>query len=354
MIVSDRQAVSIHTRTGVQLYQYLPSKVSGGDWNRKSRDVSSCSLTLPPDDHLDQLDLWPWVHWVSVFDYDSEDLLWTGPIGQVQASRQSLNIEARDIGAFMSRTRCPITKKWDATDPAQIAAELWQDMLEIHGINAEPVVQLDPYGSVFDYEVTSDRRLVNEVMDELVSMGLRWTVVSGVPVLGPAPRNPIEALGPEHFAGDGITLNRDGANSYNNVLLLAGDAKSYARVPMQGLDLQTIFTRDSLSGASAAEKAAYEAARYYASFRDSITIPGGSQLVPDAPLEMAQLIPSVRVTVEAYGQNYTMSMEQVSCEMGAGGSTVSVTLESVTDDLPELSEVNGVQTGGSRGGGVVA
>lgn len=351
MILSDRQAVSIHTRKGVQLYQYLPDKVNSGNWNRISRDVSRCSLTLPPDDHLEELDLFPWVHWVSVWDAGSWDLLWTGPIGQVQASRQALNIEARDIGAFMSRTRSPLTKSWDATDPALIAAEMWRAMIAHHGINAEPEVLLDPYGSVFNYKAESDTRLMNEVMDELVSMGLRWTVVSGVPILGPAPRNPIESLGAEHFANDGITLVRDGANSYNNVLLLAGDAKAGAKVPMSGLDLQTIFTRDNVFGVGQAEQAAYEAAKYYSSFRDSITIPGGSQLVPDAPLTIDQLIPSVRLNVEAYGQNYTMSLEEVQVEMSSDGSPVSVSLETTTDDLPELSEVNGVQSNVSRTGG---
>lgn len=354
MISIERQAVSIHTRTGVPMFQYLPEKIGDGSWSRVTRDTSRCSLTLPPDDHLEKLELVPWLHWASVWDIeDAARPLWTGPIQSVTASRSALKIEARDCGAFMSRTRIPMSKKWESTDVALIAAEMWEQMIDLHGINAEPIIRLDPTGSVFDYTSVADTRLMSEAMDELVKMGLRWTVVSGVPILGPAPREPIAALGDEHFQGDGLALTRDGSSSYNDVMLLAGDEKADARVPMGGLNLQTIFTRDDLFGVSNAESAAYEAAKYYASIRDAVTLPGGSQLAPDAPLDLEQLIPSVRVNVEAYGQLYTMSLEQVDVPMG-GSASVSVSMQVVTDDLPELATVNGVQVGSGSSGGVSA
>ena len=353
MIVGQHQAVSIHTRTGVQLYQYLPHKIADGNWSRISRDTSRCSLTLPPDDHLDDLDLYPWLHWASIWNMDAADdaaLLWTGPIMSVTATRTNLQIEARDCSAFMSRTRVPMTKQWDATDVALIAVEFWQDMLELHGIPQEPIVKLDPDGSVFNYSSTADQQLMSDVMDELVNMGLRWTVVSGTPILGPAPKNAIESLGPEHFAGDGITLTRDGSSFYNDILLLSGDQKAHSRVPTAGLNLQTIFTRDNVFTASNTERAVNEAAKYYSKVRDAITLPGGSQLAPNAPLDIDQLIPSARVDVEAYGQIYRMSIEQVQVPMN--GDNVSVSLEAVTDDLPELANVSSQLFGISSSGGV--
>ena len=356
MIVGQHQAVSIHTRTGVPMFQYLPSQITDGVWARDSRDTSRCSLTLPPDDHLEKLEIIPWLHWASVWDMDApndEALLWTGPIMSATLNRQSLQIEARDCSAFMTRTRIPMTKRWDATDVALIAAELWQDMLELHGINQQPVIELDPDGNVFNYSTVAEEQMVSDAMEELVGMGLRWTVVSGVPILGPAPKNAIASLGAEHFAGDGLTLNRDGTSLYNDVLLLAGDARAHARVPAGGLNLQAIFTRDSVFTVSNTERAVTEAAKYYSAVRDAVTLPGGSQLAPDAPLDIKQLIPSVRVNVTAYGQTYRMSVEQLQVPMN--GDNISVSMESVIDDLPELANVSSQQlcvssSGGATGG----
>lgn len=356
MIVSERQAVSIHTRKGVQMYQYLPENTQAGSWGRVLRDTSQCSLTLPPSDHLDKLELTPWLHWASVWDIEATPpvLLWTGPIQQVTLNRTALQIQARDCSVFMSRTRVPMSKAWDATDPALIALELWQDMIDLHGLNVEPIVKLDPYGGKYDYTATADTKMMGDVIGDLVSLGLKWTVVAGIPILGPAPRNSIAALGAEHFLEDGLTLTRDGSSSYNDLLLLAGDSKSHARVPMAGLDLQQIVTADNVFGVSNAERAAYEAARYYASIRDTITLSGGSLLAPNAPLTIDQIIPSIRVNVEAFGQIYPMELTNATVTLGDGnsGTTVGVSMDTATDDLPELATINSQQANVSATGGV--
>lgn len=360
MIVSNQQGVSIHTRTGVQLYQYLPSKVSSGSWTRDVQDVSTLTLELPADDVLDKLDIIPWLHWVSVWDMEAsgqrDALLWKGPIQTLSLNRRSgtLNVVAKDLMAFMKRTRAPLSKKWDSADPATIAGELVQDMLELHGITETPIIRLDPYGSRFEYTAESDTKMLNEQLDDLVRLGLRWTVVSGVPILGPAHRNPITVLGEEHFLGDGLTITRDGSSSYNNILLRGADAIAHAKVPMAGLDLQTIVTVDDVHSVSNAERAAFQAARYYASIRDSVSLPGGTVLHPDAPITMRQMIPSVRVNIDAYGSLYGMELHNVTVTMGGGNAdtTVAVSLEVTTDDLPELSTINGQQPNVSSSSGV--
>lgn len=352
MIVSQRQAVSLHTPSGVQLYQYLPENVTGGSWTRELRDTSKLTLMLPPDDHIDRLDLQPWLHWCSLFD-DQDNLLWTGPLQQAVLSRSGLQVTARDCSVFASKTRVPMSKSWDATDPALIALELWQDMIDLHHILAEPIVKIDPYGGKFEYTVTADTKLVSDVMNDLVNLGLKWTVVGGIPILGPAPRNSIASLGAEHFLGDGLTLTRDGTSTYNDVLLMAGDSNSYSRVPMAGLNLQQIVTADGLSGVSNADRAACEAAKYYSVMRNAVTLPGGSPLAPDAPVDIHQLIPSIRVDVEAYGEEYQMELNSLTTTLGSGDNDgVAVSLEVAVDDLPELATINSAQNNVSTTGGV--
>jgi hypothetical protein len=121
-IVSDEQIVSLHTINGVQLYQFLANAQTALLWTRDLREVSRCELSLPPSlDYTRLPDIVPWMHWLSVWDDTGQELYWTGPIQRLSADRTSMTISARDPAALMARTRCPITKRWDAADPATVA-----------------------------------------------------------------------------------------------------------------------------------------------------------------------------------------------------------------------------------------
>lgn len=136
----------------------------------------------------------PWVHWITVWDENATDVLWRGPIQSISANRTTVSMSVRDVSIYGQKTRTPITKKWDAADPAAIAAELWNRMLEDKGINVAPIVRPDPLGDRFDYSATYDSTMLESNISDLEQMGLRWTVVAGVPVLGPLPLKPIAAL----------------------------------------------------------------------------------------------------------------------------------------------------------------
>ena len=129
-----------------------------------------------------------------------------------------------------------------------------------------------------------------------------------------------------------------GRKSANDILLRNSDAIAKARVPMAGLNLQAIVTVDKLSGASNAERAVYEQAKHYAQIRDSVTVPQGSELHPDAPVTLDQLIPSTRYTVSAYGLLTLVELESMTCALSTGRVSTSVSMESVVE-LPELSKI---------------
>jgi hypothetical protein len=358
-MLTGAQGATVHDRNGVVAYQFTPSQETSIEWSRELRDVSTCDLTLPPM-KLD--DIGPWVYWVSVWHLGLRALLWRGPIQKITRRRDQSVISARDPAAFMSRTRTPVLKQWEKVDPAVPASEMWQAMSEVHDLNLRPVIRHDPIGGMFDYSTTASANsaqsgssggdneqagMMDQAIDDLTKLGLRWTVVAGVPLLGPISRDSIATLGPNDFLTD-LELTRDGSNSYNDVVLRAPDTIATVRVDMDGLNLQTIQTVDNMFGVSNALGAAREFARYSSLIRDSISVPSGATLHPEAPVSFDQLVPSGRFTISAYDRLMQMELEKVDVTVSANSTTVNVSMDSVLDlpeNLPELKAPDVVQHG---------
>ena len=340
MIVGE-QIVSLHTAaSGVQLYQFTPSDTESVSWRRELSEVSTASVLVPT--RLVE-DIVPWLHWMSVWDSNGDTLHWTGPVQTVTYSREATTIEAVDTAALLSRTRVPLTKAWEAADPAEIAAELWSAMFEAQRLVGNPIVRRDPLNDPFDFVCVADEQMLDRLMDDLVGLGLSWSVVAGTALLGPAPRTPIAALGEDDFVGGDLELIRDGSRMFTDVLLRAADDQTRARVNVGGLNLQTIVDVDSLFGVSNADRAARQYLRYCSSVRDAVSVNGSAVLNPASPLTLQSLVPSARVTVSAYGVVSLMEIQSVDASFDDGDFSVAINLESVDDDPPELIKIEGTQ-----------
>jgi len=333
MRIVGGQVASVHTVSGVQLYQFGGPDLVELSWRRELSEMSTASVTVPT--RLLE-DVTPWLHWLSVWDEDSGDLSWTGPIQTVTYGRETTAIAAADVSALMGRTRVPITKQWEATDPAFIAAELWRAMMEAQRLNGAPVVRRDPLCDPFNFELKADSQMVDKAMDDLVGVGLCWTVVAGTVFLGPAPRVSIVSLGEDDFVNGDLTLVRDGTRTFTDVLVRAADDQTRARVNLGGLNLQTIVDVDSLFGVSNADRAARQYLRYTSSMREAVRLDNSAVLHPSAPITIAALVPSARVTVAAYNVLTPMELHSVEVSQTSDDTTVSVGLESVQDHPPEL------------------
>lgn len=342
-IVSDEQIVAIRTHSGVPVYQFRGDRISSMKWTREQREVSLCDLTLPPVAGVDDLPV-PFLHWVDVWDGDGVERYWSGPIIDVGLDHDAMTVQAGDTAALAGRTRCPITKSWDAADPAEIAGELWAAMVEIQGLQVHITQRTDPRGDRFDFRSANkdgDVEMLDETINRLVETGqLRWTVVGGNPILGPAPFEAVAQLGEHHFVGNAFRLNRSGRQSYNDVVLRAADAVVQHRVEMGGLNLQFIKDIDDMFGVSNADRAVKQYTRYTAAIRDSITMPSGAVLADSAPVTISELVPSTRFVVEAFGLLATMELDQVAVTYSQGVSQVAVKLEAVNDELPELMSID--------------
>ena len=333
MRIVGGQVASVHTVSGVQLYQFGGADLESLSWRRELCETSTAAVTVPTG-LLD--DVTPWLHWLSVWDEDSGDLSWTGPIQTVEMGREMTSITASDVSALMGRTRVPLTKAWEATDPALIAAELWRSMLEQQRLVGAPVVRRDPLNDPFNFECFADVQMLDKLLDDLVGLGLCWTVVAGTMFLGPAPRVSIAGLGEDDFVGGDLTLVRDGTRTFTDVLVRAADDQTRARVNNGGLNLQTIVDVDSLFGVSNADRAARQYLRYCSSMGEAVRLDGSAVLHPSAPVTIAALVPSARVTVAAYNVLTPMEIQTVEVNQDAEDTTVAVGLESIEDSPPEL------------------
>jgi len=281
---------------------------------------------------------------VSVWNMSGTDLLWTGPVQKVVASRRALSISARDASALTSRTRTPVTKAWDAADASLIAGELWDMLIALHGLKTHAIRRVDPDGDPFDYHLAAGESMLEDTIKDLEGLGLRWTVVAGTPILGPAPKAPVVALGENDFLDD-VSLTVDGSGTFNDVLLRGGDALAHAHVELAGLNLQTIVHVDDMFGVSNVDRATYQSARHTAKIRYSLALPSGVTLHPEAPLSLDQLIPSSRFVISAFGLRFLMELESVTRSYSSGDASVQVTMDSVNDEIPELLEKTTRQLG---------
>ncbi|AKF14290.1 minor tail protein [Mycobacterium phage Vincenzo] len=346
-VVTDDLLVSLHTAQGDGVYQFTPDDYSGLNWTRDHRDTSRCDLTVPPllpgGSRLP--DIVYWHHWLTVWDGDrlgsAEGVLWTGPIKKIRDNRAGLTLQAVDHSAYLARTRNPMTKRWDAADPATVAGELWSAMVLAQGLRTRPVVLADPEGDRYDFQVVTDEKTLDQTLGDLVSYGLRWSVVAGTPVLGPLSLEPVATLGEEHFLGDGIDFVRDGSAVVNNVLVRGPVNLARAAVDFYGQNLQAIVNVDNMSGVSNVTRAAQQYVQSAGRVRTTLELPGSTVLSPTAPVSIDQLMPSARFIIEARGTRQLMALTGCEVDRRAGAATVKVSMETVEEKIELTSQKTG-------------
>lgn len=338
-VVSATQLVTLRTLQGVQLDQFPPSEQISLQWGREKRQTSHLDMTVAVG-AASTLNISPWLHWLDVWDDTGRVPLWTGPILNSTSNKQQTQFHALDISGLASRTRNPLSKSWDSTDPALIAEEFYDALIEWHGIPARTLSRTDPLGTPFSYTSVADANKIDAVMTDLVNQGLYWTVINGVIVLGPWDRTVMTSLGEDDFiGGGGMSITRDGTNSYNDILLKSGNSKARSSAPMGGLRLQEIVEINNMFGVSNTDNAVRQAAQYRSKIHDMISLPSGSILNPLAPVTIDQLMPSARLALTGFGQTFLMELDSVSVTSQEGESQVAITVSAVDDNLPELIQL---------------
>ena len=317
--------LTFHTADGRAVGEILCRSITGFSWARESGEVSTASVDISTPAESEILeDLRPWVHWMAMWQPGEGEPVWRGPIYGMDIGAETTQITARDPGAFLWRTRTPISRTFVDTDPTAIADQIWRATYELHGISGSPVI-LPTVTDTFTVTATAGADMAHAVIDQLGKLGLRWTVVSGRPVLGTFPREPIASLAECDFLVE-LRRRRDGSRTYNDVRLTGQNFAAVAVVPLAGLHLQTIVSADTLRGVANVEKAARASALESAVIRDELVVPAGASLHPQAPVSLGDLIPGKAFAVHTARASEVMRLDQMSVSGGPEGTDVRVTL----------------------------
>lgn len=345
LLVGDMgdESLSIHTVDGAIVGDIPANAVSGLTWGRELSEVSIADFSINTDAARETLeDIRPWLHWVTVWDHGIG--VWTGPIQKAIIGRESSSISARDCSTFAWRSRCPITRTWTETATTDIAAELYRLMLAQHRIRTTPLVIPTLADDTFTIRVDADSRMVHQVIEDLVKLGMDWTIVGGRPVLGTFPTTPVAELTELDFLVE-IQRIRDGSQTFNDIRVQGQNWGQTAIVELSGLNLQGIVALDDMFGVSNIQKAARRYVSGSAAIRDTLLVPNGAALHPDAPVSIDDLTPGRVFTVHSDGVSNLMRLDSMSVAASDTDFTVQVSLVAVPPDLGELAKlVTGGQT----------
>lgn len=352
MIGADRnQYVRLHTYKGVTIDEFTPDHMFTAGWSREKNNVSKASISVPStltDNVIPDLD--PWLNWMSIWDDTGTRLHWTGPIQEISGNRDQVTIGASDMAALFARQPNPITKKWEGADPAFIAQELIDSMIEQQGLPTQTIARPDPRADKFDFAVNFEETELDRTLDQLVDVGLIWSITMGRPILGPLSFKSLASLdGERDFIDGSPVITRTGADMANEIIVRAPGAVARARVSVPGLFLSRIVDIESMFSVSNVQRVAEQYVKKTSRSRDILQLPGNIRLNPEAPVELDMLVPTARFHVEAYGLLAQMELRSMECKCEQGDIAVTVTMESVDDDPPELESF--AQNTGLFGGG---
>ena len=326
----------VHTVDGRAVGDILPAEQTDVLWGRELNEVSRCEMTIASNaDVVDSL--MPWHHWITV--WGDRAPVWTGLVRKVTIGDAATKIDVRDVGSLLARTRVPLTRAWQSREPAVVAEQMWRTMLELHRVQVDPLLLPSVGGDVFDLSVTADTQMLTQASDELVKLGLRWTVVAGRPVLGPQPSAPVAAFQDGDFMAE-TQVVRDGSRAANDVRVQGQNAAHTYTADMAGLRLQTLVSIDDLFGVSNIERAAHQYAREVASIREQIVVPSSATLHPEADVTVDDLVPGAHFLVHSRGIAEVMMLTQMDVSASGGAHDVRVTLESIDEptELERLAE----------------
>lgn len=317
-------SMSIHTVDGRIVGHFPCNVVNSFNWGREANEVSVCSFEVATEGAPELVEeLTPWVHWVTVW-HDGKPV-WTGPIQLVKITSAVTAVSARDTATLMWRTRVPVSRTWVDTHTEDIAFDLWEAMLQLHKVRVTPVVLREVVRTSFTITAKAEQRMLNQLVDELVKVGLVWTVVAGRPVFGQFPSDPVVALEECDFMVE-LERRRDGTATFNDVRIQGQNWAQTAVADLAGLRLQTLVAMNDMFGVGNVQRAALEYAQDSARIRDQLVVPAAASLHHEAPVTLDDLVPGKVFLVHSGTISQLMRLDQVNVTGSSSGIDVQVGL----------------------------
>lgn len=319
----------ITDRANRKIWQSENMSMQDLSWEREYCETTSCVMTLTASAYVaNQIE--PWVHKLTV--YRDDEMVWHGIIRQVRATSLVLILTAYDASVYFGYRRVGQPRHYFNRDAVTVAQDL---VVDSFGLD-DPLEVLDGLVVEQSYlwmtmELPVATQLVKDPMDDLVKQGFAWTVSAGRMILGPNPAlHTTSQLTDDHWTAE-VEVIKEGADCINDVLVLGKGVRGYwaDRATQVGV-LQGIEKADSLVHADdcvAQAKRSVLEAQYPPR---QLHLPSSARLLANAPVEINELIPGVRVPVSSKQTGITvgstMVIKKVSVKVDDKGENVSITL----------------------------
>lgn len=293
--------------------------VSGVEWSRTLDDFSQATVTVPLTDPeccgiLNQINSWH--HELQLF-RDGE-YVWSGPIVNITGSRQKATLIARDLFALIERRiihnqicfspACAPILPGNTADLSVIASAVIDDALIVDGHNY--VIDATPSGYIGERLYQPGEAAWNS-LQEIFRLGLDATVLGRKIVLGAAnglaPFGRTAGLSCDDFLGD-LEFEQDGLSTATRAITIgtgvvgvavAPGADANGEHPYYGLLEYVSLDRQELDTQALADQGAAAIIRAQFPPPTNLITPTGSQLSPNAPISINQLVPGTMTTIIA-------------------------------------------------------
>ncbi|WP_433379507.1 hypothetical protein [Streptosporangium sp. CA-115845] len=295
----ETYTVAIGDRTGGREYGTI--EPSALDWSRVLDDTSDASVTVPyrGEECCELLGKTrTWCN--SLIFYRDQQRVWEGPITRIAHRGEDTVLGARDVTQWLFRRKIRQLLDYTGTNKADLA--VIARLLVEHGFAPD-----DP--NVLAYLWVSSSQIVGErkyaanggyVLDhlrELARTGVDFTVLGRRIILtGEGPLGRVAGLTDEHFVGP-LTVIEDGLAAVTHATVIGkGIMASSGGVGGCGL-LEYLATEEEIQDVPSAQAEAHALVAAGEPAPVFLEVPDDSQLAPEAPVGIADLIPGVVVPV---------------------------------------------------------
>ncbi len=285
---------------------------TGVDWARVLDDTSAATVRAGGGccAPIHAAGVGPWSHEV-IITRSPGGRVWSGPLVEMRdTSGEGLVIEARDLSAWHDRRRVHTDQFHTNAPLTDIYQAIWDDSMQ-----PDPVpgytLQVTPTLEVGDREILADQHMIaGDALRDLGRTGLDWTVIDRVHHVGgeEVDTPPVGVLIDGHFTEPPDVII-DGAGMVNDWVVsgagggaegdeVVGTAPHPGPLGAEGL-LEGVASEPSVLDQTSADEAAEQRRARTA---EALAFIRGGVLTPQAPFDVAALVPGARVQVALTGR----------------------------------------------------
>jgi hypothetical protein len=329
-------AVAFHDRTGaVPVGTALePTSVA---WGRVLDDTSDAQAVVDlasPECCETLSSVRTWCNDMSL--YRDGSLVWQGPVTEIEYVGDQVTISAKDVTAWLARrvihTAMDFTTATGSgpADLASIAEALVRDAFapDDPGVLAYLTVTLAGILGERAYDV--NQGYTGDELRELARTGIDFTAIGHrILITGEGSLARLATLDDEHFAGP-LRIVEDGLAATSRAIVIGeGIMAESGGVGPCGL-IERLIKEDAIKDVDSAQSEADSLVAAGTPTPLYLEVPDGSQLTPDAPVGIEELVPGVTIPVASTQTcrdvSAVLRLTKLAVTFGSGGEAVAVTL----------------------------